>query len=159
MDASDREKRVGLYVDEWGTWYRGEEGTNPSFLYQQNSLRDALVAGLNFHIFHKHHERVRMCNIAQTVNVLQAMILTEGEKMILTPTYHAFEMCKVHQDTKYLPVEIKSPDYTLGDAAIPAVSVSASQADDGTVYVSLVNTHAHDVVDMQCQLVALRPAA
>ncbi|QEG37502.1 alpha-N-arabinofuranosidase [Bythopirellula goksoeyrii] len=152
MNDTDPEIYRGLYVDEWGTWYQVEEGTNPGFLYQQNTLRDALVAGLNFHIFQKHHQRVRMCNIAQTVNVLQAMILTEGEKMLLTPTYYAFEMCKVHQDTKFLPVELETPEYKFGDAAIPAVSVSASRGDDGTVYVSFVNTHAHDSINLKCQL-------
>src|SRR5690606_22566494 len=120
--------------------------------YQQNTLRDALVAALNFHIFHRHHARVRMANIAQTVNVLQAMMLTEGEKMILTPTYHAFEMFKVHQDTTHLPVDVKTPEYEFADDAIPAVSVSASQAKDGVVYVSLVNTHAHDNVVVACEL-------
>ncbi|TWU30401.1 alpha-N-arabinofuranosidase [Bythopirellula polymerisocia] len=152
MNATDPEKYRHLFVDEWGTWYREEEGTNPSVLFQQNSLRDALVAGLNFHIFQQHHERVKLCNIAQTVNVLQAMILTEGPKMLLTPTYHAFEMCKVHQDTKYLPVKLESPRYSLGSESIPAVSVSASRATDGTVYISLVNTHALESVDLKCQL-------
>ena len=155
MSDVDPEKRIPLFVDEWGTWYKNERGTNPGFLYQQNSLRDALVAALNFHIFHRHHERVQMANIAQTVNVLQAPILTEGEKMLLTPTYHAFEMCKVHQDTTHLPVEIESPGYEYGDEEIPAVSVSASQAGDGVVYVSLVNTHANDSVDLQCKLAGL----
>lgn len=155
MNASDPEKDKGLFVDEWGTWYQVEKGTNPGFLYQQNSLRDALVAGLNFHIFQKHHQRVRLCNIAQTVNVLQAMILTEGEKMLLTPTYHAFEMCKVHQDTQFLPVEVETPEYEVGDAAIPAVSVSASRGVDGTVYISLVNTHARDAVELKCRLAAI----
>ena len=107
-------KKVGLVVDEWGTWYDVEPGTNPGFLYQQNTLRDALVAALNFHIFHKHADRVTMANIAQTVNVLQAMILTDKEKMLLTPTYWVFEMFKVHQGGTFLPVELQSPDYAFG---------------------------------------------
>lgn len=152
MSDVDPERRIPLFVDEWGTWYQGEKGSNPSFLYQQNTLRDALVAALNFHIFHRHHARVRMANIAQTVNVLQAMMLTEGEKMILTPTYHTFEMFKVYQDTTHLPVEVKTPEYEFADDAIPAVSVSASQSKDGVVYVSLVNTHAHDNVVVACAL-------
>ena len=97
MDYYDPEKRVGLIVDEWGTWYDVEPGTNPGFLYQQNTLRDALVAGINLNIFNNHCDRVHMANLAQTVNVLQAMILTEGERMVLTPTYHVFYMYKVHQ--------------------------------------------------------------
>ena len=152
MNDVDPDRRIPLFVDEWGTWYRGEPGSNPSFLYQQNTLRDALVAALNFHIFHRHHARVRMANIAQTVNVLQAMMLTQDEKMILTPTYHAFEMCKVHQDTTYLPVDLETPDYEHDGKEIPAVSVSASKAKDGTVYVSMVNTHAHDNVVVTCEL-------
>jgi alpha-N-arabinofuranosidase len=152
MSDVDPDRRIPLFVDEWGTWYENEPGTNPGFLYQQNSLRDGLVAALNFHIFHRHHKRVQMANIAQTVNVLQAMMLTEGPKMILTPTYHAFEMCKVHQDTTYLPVEVESPEYEFGDDEIPALSVSASKADDGVVYVSLVNTHATDSVALNCEL-------
>jgi alpha-L-arabinofuranosidase len=152
MSETDPERRIPLFVDEWGTWYKNERGTRGAFLYQQNSLRDALVAALNFHIFHRHHQRVQMANIAQTINVLQAVILTQGEKMILTPTYHAFEMCKVHQDTTYLPVEIESPEYKHGDDEIPAVSASASRAKDGTVYVSLVNTHARDAVELSCKL-------
>lgn len=148
----DPNNRIGLYVDEWGTWYAPEKGTNPSFLYQQNSLRDALVAGLTFHVFHEHNNRVKMANIAQTVNVLQAVILTEGEKMLLTPTYHAFEMMKVHQDTTYLPVELSAPVYGPEGKPMPAISVSASRADDGNVYVSLVNTHATKGVELKCKL-------
>ena len=100
MDKYDPDKRVGLYVDEWGTWYDPEPGRNPGFLYQQNTLRDALVAALTLNIFHRHAERVRMANIAQMVNVLQAMILTDKEKMVLTPTYHVFEMYVPFQETQ-----------------------------------------------------------
>ncbi|MDR0731439.1 MAG: alpha-N-arabinofuranosidase, partial [Treponema sp.] len=98
MDRYDPQRKVGLVMDEWGTWYDVEPGTNPGFLYQQNSLRDALVAGIHFNSFNNHAERLYMANIAQTINVLQSVILTEGPKMILTPTYHAFDMYKVHQD-------------------------------------------------------------
>ena len=114
MDRHDPEKRIGLIVDEWGTWYDVEPGTNPGFLYQQNTLRDALAAALNFHIFHRHADRVMMANIAQTVNVLQAMILTDGEKILRTPTYHVFEMFKVHQGGASLPVELQTPEYAQG---------------------------------------------
>ncbi|HEX3077188.1 MAG TPA: alpha-L-arabinofuranosidase C-terminal domain-containing protein, partial [Lachnospiraceae bacterium] len=108
MDRYDSEKRVAMIVDEWGTWYNVEEGTNPGFLYQQNTMRDALVAGINLNIFNKHADRVRMANIAQLVNVLQSVILTEGEKMILTPTYHVFEMYSAHQDNELLDSYIES---------------------------------------------------
>ena len=114
MDKSDPEKRIGLAVDEWGTWYDVEPGTEPGFLYQQNTLRDAVVAALNFHIFHKHAARVTMTNIAQTVNVLQAMILTSKEKMLRTPTYWVYEMFKVHQGGTSLPIELTAPDTRSG---------------------------------------------
>lgn len=144
LDKNDPEKKLGFMVDEWGTWYDVEKGENPGFLYQQNSLRDALVAALNFNIFHKHAERVRMTNIAQMVNVLQAMILTDKEKMVLTPTYYAFQMYAPFQDATFLPVALKGVEtYKLGDQAIPAVSVSAAKAKDGKTYLALVNTDPH----------------
>ena len=147
MDKTDPQKRIGLVVDEWGTWYDVEPGTEPGFLYQQNTLRDAIVAGLNFHIFHRHAGRVTMANIAQTINVLQAMILTDKEKMLRTPTYWVFEMFKVHQGGTFLPVELTAPDYAFGDQRIPAVSASATRTSDGrTVYLSLVNTNPNQGV-------------
>lgn len=139
MDKYDPQKRVGLIVDEWGTWYDVEPGTNPGFLYQQNSIRDALVAGLSLNIFHKHSDRVRMANIAQTVNVLQAVILTEGEKMILTPTYHVFNMYKVHQDAELLDLALESGTYSFEGREIPEVSASASVTPEGVIHVSLCN--------------------
>jgi len=142
LDKNDPEKKIGLYVDEWGTWYDVEKGTNEGFLFQQNTLRDAVVAALNFNIFHNHAERVRMTNIAQMVNVLQAMILTEKDKMILTPTYHAFEMYVPFQDATSLPVSIAdNPSYTLGSTSIPGISASAARARDGKLYLALVNTN------------------
>lgn len=143
MDQYDPKKRVGLIVDEWGTWFQVEPGTNPGFLYQQNSLRDALVAGLHFHIFHRHCDRVHMANIAQTVNVLQAMILTEGAKMVLTPTYHVFEMFKVHQDAEALALHLETSEYALDGGSIPQVSASASKRLDGTIDISLCNVDPH----------------
>jgi alpha-N-arabinofuranosidase len=139
MDEYDPRKEVGLVVDEWGTWYDVEPGTNPGFLYQQNTLRDALVAALHFNIFNNHAERVRMANIAQTINVLQAVILTQGAQMILTPTYHAFDLYQVHQDAVKLPVFIEGEDYSLGRGAVPALSASASVDTEDRVHVSLVN--------------------
>jgi alpha-L-arabinofuranosidase len=144
LDKNDPEKKIGFYVDEWGTWYDVEKGENPGFLYQQNSLRDALVAALNFNIFHKHADRVHMTNIAQMVNVLQAMILTDKDKMILTPTYHAFKMYVPFQDATALPLELKDvPQYTIGKVSIPAVSATAARAKDGKIYLALVNANPH----------------
>lgn len=152
MDRYDPDKRIGLIVDEWGTWYDVEPGTNPGFLYQQNTLRDALVAGINLNIFNNHCDRVQMANIAQTVNVLQSVILTEGDKMILTPTYHVFEMYKVHQDATLLPVEINCPDYKLGEDSIPQISVSASKDGDGIIHITLCNLHPNEDVSINCEL-------
>jgi alpha-N-arabinofuranosidase len=141
MDKHDPEKRVGLYVDEWGSWYDVEPGTNPGFLFQQNTLRDAVLAGLNLNVFHAHAERVRMTNIAQMINVLQAMILTDKEKMLLTPTYHVFEMYLPFQNSTLLPTELATPEYKHGEVSIPAVSVSAARTSDGRIVVALVNTN------------------
>lgn len=139
MDHYDPEKRVGLIVDEWGTWYDVEQGTNPGFLYQQNTIRDALVAGITLHIFHRHCDRVRMANIAQLVNVLQSVILTEGERMVLTPTYHVFNMFKVHQDAEWLDTHQAVPEIEIGHEALPHISVSASRNAEGRIHVSLCN--------------------
>lgn len=130
----------GLYVDEWGLWVDTPEG-KPA-LYQESTIRDAVLAGLNFNIFHKHADRVPMTNIAQMVNVLQSMILTEGEAMVLTPTYHAFEMYKPFQGATALPVSISSPSYTHGDITIPAISASAARDAKGRLIVALVNADA-----------------
>ena len=152
MDRVDPRKRISLFVDEWGSWYRTESGHPEWGLFQQNTLRDALLAGLTFHILHEHNDRVRMANIAQVVNVLQSMILTEGPRMLLTPTYHAFEMYKVHQDATRLPVKLTTPDYALGERSIPALSVSASRDKEGAVHVSIVNVHASQAVKLVCEL-------
>lgn len=152
MDQHDPNKRVGLIVDEWGTWFQVEPGTNPGFLYQQNTLRDALVAGLHFHVFHRHCDRVHMANIAQTVNVLQAMILTEGDKMLLTPTYHVFEMFKVHQDAEALAIHLKTDKYRVGEESLPQVSASASKRSDGMIDISLCNIDPHQQVDVSLGL-------
>jgi alpha-L-arabinofuranosidase len=152
MDRHDERKRIDIYVDEWGSWYRTERGHPGYGLYQQNSLRDALLAGLTFHIFHEHNERVKMANIAQTVNVLQAMILTDHEKMLLTPTYHLFEMYKVHHDAMRVPLELESPDYEYEGREMPALSASASRDDEGNIHISVVNAHARDAVNLECEL-------
>lgn len=152
MDKYDKDKKVALIVDEWGTWYDVEPGTNPGFLYQQNTMRDALVAGINFNIFHKHCDRVKMANIAQAVNVLQAVILTEGSKMLLTPTYHAFNMYKVHQDAELLDLNISSEDYSLGEEAIPQISATASIDRQGKIHISLCNLHHKKSAELSCDI-------
>ena len=152
MDKYDPQKRVGLVVDEWGTWYDPTPGTNPGFLQQQNSLRDAIVAGLNLHLFQNHAERVSMANIAQMVNVLQAMILTDQEKMVLTPTYHVFEMYRVHMGATSLPLVLSTPDYVLGAEMIPAISAAASRDPAGKIHVSLVNANPHEPITVTAKL-------
>jgi alpha-N-arabinofuranosidase len=142
MDKYDPRKRVALVVDEWGGWYNVEPGTNPGFLFQQNTIRDAMIAGVTLNIFNNHADRVRMANLAQTINVLQAVILTSKEKMILTPTYHVMEMYNVHQDATLLPVTVQSNDYVFGTEKLPAVSVSASTNAAGVTHFSLVNIDA-----------------
>ncbi|HYO10644.1 MAG TPA: alpha-N-arabinofuranosidase [Tepidisphaeraceae bacterium] len=163
MDRFDPKKRIGMIMDEWGTWYDVEPGTNPGFLYQQNTVRDAVVAGLSLNILNSHADRVHMANIAQTVNVLQAMALTEGAKMLLTPTYHVFDLYKVHQGATLVPTHVSAADYDMPGAdrptihgpgagqpaediraAIPQISASASRDEKSRkLNVSIVNLH-HD---------------
>ncbi len=159
MDRYDPEKRVGLIVDEWGTWHEVEPGTLPGFLYQQNTLRDALVAGVTLSIFNAHCERVTMASIAQTINVLQAIILTEDNGMVLTPTYHVFEMYKVHQDATLLPTDLDCTSYEHGDESIPAISVSASRDDKGRVHLSLCNLDPGREMGVSCELRGIKPTA
>jgi alpha-L-arabinofuranosidase len=142
MDKYDPKQKIALVIDEWGGWYDVEKGTNPGFLYQQNTIRDAMIAGVTLNIFNNHADRVRIANLAQAVNVLQSVILTNKEKMILTPTYHVMEMYNVHQDATLLPVKIISNDYTFGAEKLPAVSVSASKDKNGVTHISLVNIDA-----------------
>jgi alpha-N-arabinofuranosidase len=139
MDKYDPQKKVAFDVDEWGTWYDPETGREPGFLYQQNTLRDAVVAAINFNVFHQHADRVRMTNIAQMVNVLQAMVLTQGPQMVLTPTYHVFRMFRPFQDATFLPTDLQTSRYTLGNSSVPAISVSAARTAAGAIVVALVN--------------------
>lgn len=139
LQRHDPESKISLAVDEWGTWYDPEPGREPGFLYQQNTLRDALVAAVNLNIFQHHADRVHLANIAQMVNVLQAMILTDGPKMVLTPTYHVFSLYRPFQDATFLPTDLQTPSYRLGAVSVPALSVSAARAVDGAIIVALVN--------------------
>ncbi|MFD1955615.1 alpha-N-arabinofuranosidase [Paenibacillus thailandensis] len=149
MDQYDPEKRIALVVDEWGTWYDVEPGTNPGFLYQQNTIRDALVAGITLNIFHQHCDRVRIANLAQIVNVLQSVILTEGEKMLLTPTYHVFDMYKVHQDAQLLQTSLQSENYEMNGKSVERVSASASVDAQGRIHVSLCNLDHSGAADVE----------
>ncbi len=151
MNRYDPEKRIGMIVDEWGTWYDVEEGTNPGFLYQQNTLRDAIVAGLTLNIFNKHSDRVKMANIAQTVNVLQAVALTDGEKMLLTPTYYIFKMYKSHQENTLLGSFITSKNLTEKDE-LPQLIESASVSEDGRIVSTVVNTSLDEGAEIHCQI-------
>ena len=139
MDKYDPAKKVAMIVDEWGGWYDVEPNTNPGFLYQQNTMRDAMIAGMTLNIFNNHADRVRMANLAQIVNVLQAVVLTDKEKMILTPTYHVMEMYNVHQDATMIPLNLTTENYEFGGKKLPAISASASKDAAGKVHVSLTN--------------------
>jgi alpha-N-arabinofuranosidase len=152
MDRYDPGKRVALVVDEWGVWHDVEPGTNPAFLYQQNTLRDALVAGATLNIFNNHCDRVKMANIAQTINVLQSMILTDKEKMIVTPTYHVFDLYKVHQDAELLDTYLEGPTAGEGDSSIPQLSVSSSIDSDGAVHISLCNMSLSQDAEIRCDI-------
>jgi len=152
MDKYDPEKRVALAFDEWGTWYDVEEGTNPGFLFQQNSMRDALVAALTLNYLNAKCERIKMANIAQTVNVLQALIFTEGDQMVLTPTYHIYDMYQVHHDATLLPQTLKTPDYSFGLESLPAISASASMDKEGRVHLSLVNIDPGKEISIEVEI-------
>ncbi len=152
MDAYDPEKKIGMIVDEWGGWYTAEPGTNPGFLYQQNTIRDALIAGITLNIFNKHCDRVKMANIAQMVNVLQAVILTEGEKMILTPTYHVFHMYRQHQGATLLETRLTGVrEIGPEEWSVPAITESTSVDQDGVITVTMNNlsTTQKETVDVE----------
>ena len=159
MDKYDPEKKKWLVVDEWGTWYDPEPGSNPGFLVQQNSVRDAVVAGLNLNIFARHAERVKMAASAQMVNVLQAMLLTDGARMVKTPTYWVFDLYKPWHDATTLPVDLKSPWYHQGEFALPAVSVSAVRDIAGQVHVALVNLDPNRTIPVSLTLAGLQASA
>lgn len=149
MDRFDPQKRVAIVFDEWGTWHDAEPDTPGYALYQQNSLRDALVAGISLNAFNNHADRVRVANLAQTINVLQAMILTEGDRMLKTPTYHAFHLFRRHWDATLVPSRIESPEYVFGDQAMPALTASASRDSLGALHVTVTNADPHRSVALQ----------
>jgi alpha-N-arabinofuranosidase len=139
MDKYDPDRKVGLYVDEWGIWTDANPGTNPGFLQQQNTLRDAVIAALNLDIFMRNADRVRGANIAQMINVLQAMILTDGPRMVLTPTYHVYRMYVPFQDATLIPVNFDAGSYAYGDIRLPAVDALAARDKSGKLWLALVN--------------------
>jgi len=147
MDKHDPDGRIGLHIAEWGIWTDPEPGSTPGFLFQQNTMRDALIASLHFDIFHNHADRVRMANIAQMVNVLHAMILTDGPRMLLTPTYHVFNMYKVHQNATHIPATIQSELFSFRDESFPAITGTAS-VKDGKVNIGVSNLHATQTIEL-----------
>jgi alpha-L-arabinofuranosidase len=152
MDRYDPQKTKGLVIDEWGNWWNVEPGTNPGFLYQQNTLRDAISAAIQLNIFNQHAARVTVANIAQTVNVLQSVILTKDDKMVLTPTYHVFRMFSVHQNARLLNMDLNCENYTFGEKNIPAVSASASLDKDGKVHISMANLNPNKQIAVSCPI-------
>ena len=151
MNRYDPDKRIGMIVDEWGTWHDVEQGTNPGFLYQQNTMRDAIVAGMTLNIFNKNSDRVKMANIAQTVNVLQSVILTDGEEMLLTPTYHIFKMYKSHQENTLLGSFITTTNLSE-KGLLPNLIESASITDEGKIVSTIVNTSMDESSEIHCQI-------
>lgn len=152
MDEYDPKKEIGLMVDEWGNWFNVEPGTNPGFLYQQNTMRDAMVAGVTFNIFNKHCDRVKMANIAQMVNVLQAVILTEGEKMILTPTYYAFYLYQKHQDATLVHSYLETKEIGTADYKVPNLSESVSIDQEGHLNMTINNLSLEEAAEIEIVL-------
>jgi alpha-N-arabinofuranosidase len=156
MDKYDPEKKVALAVDEWGAWYAPLPGSNPGFLVQQNSLRDAILAALNLNIFARHADRVRMANIAQMINVLQAMIITDKEKTVLTPTYYVFKMYVPFQDATFVPVAFDAGTYTQDNIRLPRVDAIAARDNAGKLWLELTNVDPNEPLEIEVNLVDIR---
>jgi len=152
MDRYDPDKRIALVIDEWGAWLRPLPGKPIMFLRQQNSLRDAILAAVHLNIFARHADRVRMTNIAQMVNVIQAMILTDNERMLLTPTYYVYRMYVPFQDAQFLPVEVAAGEYTFGDVTLPRVDAIAARAQDGTIWLAITNLDPNNAAAVRIQV-------
>ena len=152
MDKYDPENKVGLIVDEWGNWHDVEPGTNPGFLYQQNTLRDAMVASVNLDLFNKYCRRVKMANIAQTVNVLQAMILTRDDQIVRTPSYYVFKMYTVHHDATLLPSVVESENYSFDTESISNLSTTSSKDADGKIHITISNLNPNKGTSVTCEL-------
>lgn len=156
MDKYDPKKLVSLVVDEWGNWLKPDLAKNKMFLKQQNSLRDAITASLSLNIFARHADRVRMTNIAQMVNVIQAMILTDDDKMLLTPTYHIYRLYKPFQDAQLIPVELNSGQYSFADISIPQVDVLAAKAKNGKIWLALTNVDPNNSVQIKAAVKGIK---
>jgi alpha-N-arabinofuranosidase len=157
MDKYDTQKKIALVVDEWGSWYAPLPGSKEGFLAQQNSQRDAVLAALNLNIFARHADRVRMANIAQMVNVLQAMILTDKEKMVLTPTYHVFRMYVPFQDATFVPARLDAGTYTQGDITLPRVDAIAARDKAGKLWLAVTNLDPSRSVTVEATLAGITP--
>ena len=152
MQRYDNDKKIGLIVDEWGIWTDVLEGTNPGFLYQQNTVRDAILASINLNLFNEHSARVKMANIAQMINVLQAILLTEGDKMVKTPTYHVFDMYKEHMEAMLVYSGCDNVDIEAKDGKFPAVSQSVSVDDSGKMHITISNASLSEDFDIDCAI-------
>ena len=150
MDKYDPQGNVAIILDEWGAWHTAEPGTNPSFLFQQNTMRDAIVAAVSLNIFNSHSDRLRMANLAQMINVLQSVILTEGENIVLTPTYHVFDLYKGHQDSTLIESYVQQDMTGTEEAQVPAVSASASEGADGRIRITIANLSAKEPKNIRC---------
>jgi alpha-N-arabinofuranosidase len=155
MDKYDPDKKVALIVDEWGGWYAPLPGSNPGFLVQQNSLRDAILAALNLNIFARHADRVRGANIAQMINVLQAMIITDKEKMVLTPTYYVFKMYVPFQNAKLIPITFDAGRYAHGAVAIPRLDAIAAKDTNGKLWLEITNLDPNEPVEVEAGLAGI----
>jgi Alpha-L-arabinofuranosidase len=152
MDKYDPDKKVALVVDEWGAWYAPLPGSNPGFLVQQNSLRGALLAALNLNIFARHADRVRGANIAQMINVLQALILTDHEKMVLTPTYYVYKMYVPFQDSTFVPVTFEAGSYKQGEITLPRIDAMAAKSKEGKLWVEITNVDPSQAVEIELNM-------
>jgi len=157
MDKYDPQKKIALVVDEWGAWYAPLPGSNAGFLVQQNSLRDAILAALNLNIFARHADRVRMANIAQMLNVLQAMIMTDKDKMVLTPTYHVFRMYVPFQDATFVPVTFNAGTYTRGSITLPRIDAIAARDVAGVLWLAATNVDPAQPVEISVRLPGISP--
>jgi alpha-N-arabinofuranosidase len=157
MDKYDPQKKVALVVDEWGGWYAPLPGSNPGFLVQQNSLRDAVLAALNLNIFARHADRVRMANIAQMINVLQAMILTDKEKMVLTPTYYVYKMYVPFQDATFVPATFDAGTFTHDGITLPRIDAIAAKGKSGKLWLAITNVDPNQSAEIELNLAGVNP--
>lgn len=155
MDKYDPQKKVAVVVDEWGAWYAPLPGTNPGFLVQQNSLRDAILAALNLNTFARHADRVRGANIAQMVNVLQAMVMTDKEKMVLTPTYYVFRMYVPFQDATFVPLAFDAGTYTHGNIRLPRMDAIAAKDTAGNLWLAIANIDPNQPIEIEASLAGI----